>query len=229
MDSEDQLKPNLGADGKPIDNLRNRFVFGYKAQKPEDSQKAPLSSKPKDKKINLFLVGLGSAMLAYTAYSAKYRIPIIIERVAYTSNDGSKNFEVEIAGYDKDTWGLRTVDNAFYGFSKGKIFTKDDSLAFFVEDAKKFMIKGGNLILLRCPSSGGAKESENHGFPRIEYWDQLLIQTKAKGYHYEDYESINKFVCPEWSHLSVRNARIFTTEIARIMKNDGALTIPNNQ
>ena len=106
---------------------------------------------------------------------------------------------------------------------------KESTMAFFVEDAKKFMIKGGNLILLRCPSSGGAKESENHGFPRIEYWDQLLIQTKAKGYHYEDYESINKFVCPEWSHLSVRNARIFTTEIARIMKNDGALTIPNNQ
>ncbi len=112
---------------------------------------------------------------------------------------------------------------AFYGKSSPPP-EKDATMTFFLEDALKFKERGGNLIFLRCPSTGGARIGENHGLPRNEYWDQLLIQSDAKGYHFEDYDKLKHFDCPEWSHLSASDAAIFTTELAKIMKNDGALT-----
>ena len=100
---------------------------------------------------------------------------------------------------------------------------KESTMAFFVKDAKKFIARGGNLILLRCPSSGGLRVAENHGFPRNEYWDDLLIQTGVKGYHFEDYDQFKNLECPEWSHLSAKDAKYFTTELAKIMIADGTL------
>jgi hypothetical protein len=102
---------------------------------------------------------------------------------------------------------------------------KESTMTFFLEDAAKFQARGGNLILLRCPSSGGVRAAENKFFPRTEYWDELIIHSKAKGYHFEDYEELSRFECPEWSHLSASDAEIFTCELARLMIEDGA--IPN--
>jgi hypothetical protein len=101
---------------------------------------------------------------------------------------------------------------------------KEATMAFFLEDAAKFQARGGNLILLRCPSSGGVRSAENKFFPRSEYWDELIMQSKAKGYHFEDYEELSRFECPEWSHLSAEDAVIFTHELARIMMEEGAIS-----
>ena len=98
---------------------------------------------------------------------------------------------------------------------------------FFVADAKKFMDRGGNLILLRCPSSGWIKEGEDKFLSRAEFWDPLVKATNAKAYYYEDYEQLKDLTCPEWSHLSAPDARYFTTELVKIMKDDGAL--PNSK
>lgn len=100
---------------------------------------------------------------------------------------------------------------------------KESTLKFFVEDAKKFMERGGNLILVRCPSSGFYTEVETKFMPRTEFWDVLIRETGAKGYHYTDYDALKNFECPEWSHLSASDAAIFTTELANIMLNDGAI------
>ena len=116
----------------------------------------------------------------------------------------------------KKVWG-------FYG-STSPPPDKEATMAFFVKDAKKFIDKGGNLILLRCPSSGGARMGESHGLPRIDYWDELLRQTNAKGYHYEDYDQFKDFNCPEWSHLSEKDAKFFTIELAKIMIEDNVFT-----
>ena len=105
---------------------------------------------------------------------------------------------------------------------------KDATMAFFMEDVKKFKEKNGNLILLRCPSSGGARMGENQGFPRTDFWDDLVKQTNVKAYHFEDYEHFKNLECPEWSHLSSKDARFFTTELAKIMIADGAITNQKN-
>ncbi len=101
---------------------------------------------------------------------------------------------------------------------------KEATTAFFAADAEKFMNRGGNLILLRCPSSGWLKGGEDKFLPRAEFWDFLVKTTNAKAYYYEDYEQLKDLTCPEWSHLSAPDASYFTTELVKIMKADGALS-----
>jgi hypothetical protein len=95
---------------------------------------------------------------------------------------------------------------------------------FFVADAKKFMERGGNLILVRCPSSGWIKGGENKFLSREEFWEPLVKSSKANAYHFEDFDQFKNLECPEWSHLSAPDARFFTTEIVKIMIADGVLT-----
>jgi hypothetical protein len=101
---------------------------------------------------------------------------------------------------------------------------KASTMAYFLDDAAKFQARGGNLILLRCPSSGDLRAAERKFFPRTEYWNELLMQSKARGYHFEDYDQLNQFECPEWSHLSAPDAEVFTRELSRIMISDGVIT-----
>jgi len=101
---------------------------------------------------------------------------------------------------------------------------KDATMAFFMEDYKKFTKKGGKVILLRCPSSGGTRIGENMGLPRADFWDYLVKQTGARSYHFEDYDQLKDLTCPEESHLSFEDAKYFTIELVKILKKDNALT-----
>ncbi|MBT8262070.1 MAG: hypothetical protein KJO05_04550 [Bacteroidia bacterium] len=101
---------------------------------------------------------------------------------------------------------------------------KEGTTKFFLEYAEKFLEKGGNMILVRCPSDGWFKEIETMGLPREEYWDSLVIKSKLPSYHYADYEQFQDLNLPEWSHLSKEDADYFTTEIIKIFKKDGVLT-----
>jgi len=103
---------------------------------------------------------------------------------------------------------------------------KAATMAFFLKDANTFIERGGNLILLRAPSTGGFRMGEKMGVPRVEYWDELVAKLNVKSYHFEDYEQFKNLDCPEWSHLSKEDAEYFTTELAKIMINDKAI---NNQ
>tara|TARA_R110000868_G_scaffold1389_10_gene10747 strand:+ start:5802 stop:6830 length:1029 start_codon:yes stop_codon:yes gene_type:complete len=104
---------------------------------------------------------------------------------------------------------------------------KKSTMTFFLKDLRIFKERGGNAILVRSPSSGGYRIGEDHSTPRKDFWDDLVEQANIKAYHFEDYDQLKDLTCPEWSHLSAKNARYFTTEIAKIMKQDGAF--PNLQ
>jgi hypothetical protein len=123
-----------------------------------------------------------------------------------------------------DTAFANTIIRVWQFFSKdAKPPKKDATTAFFMEDVKKFKEKEGNILLVRYPSSGSVRDRENHGVPRANFWDDLVKQTKSKAYHFEDYEQFKNLKCPEESHLSAKDARYFTSELARIMIKDGAL------
>lgn len=100
---------------------------------------------------------------------------------------------------------------------------KESTTAFFLKDLEKFRARGGNAILLRCPSSGGLRAAENQFLPRDSFWDELVGKADIPAYHFEDYSQLNQFHCPEWSHLSGSDAATFTTELTRIMKKDQVL------
>ncbi|MFZ4635387.1 MAG: hypothetical protein ACOYNO_14370 [Saprospiraceae bacterium] len=70
----------------------------------------------------------------------------------------------------------------------------------------KIKARGGEVLLVRTPSSGGSWAGENMGFPREKYWNHLLEVTGCPGIHFADYPAIDHFVCPEDSHLSKSDA-----------------------
>ncbi|MBK7433576.1 MAG: hypothetical protein IPI66_06530 [Chitinophagaceae bacterium] len=81
----------------------------------------------------------------------------------------------------------------------------------------KIRARGGKVIFVRTPSSGPFLAGENMGFPREKYWEQLLKATGTPGIHFADYPVIDHFQCPEFSHLSMPDAVIFTKEFIRIL------------
>lgn len=124
-----------------------------------------------------------------------------------------------------DTAYANSVKKVWMFFGKGapppdKVAT----MAFFLKDLEKFKARGGKVILVRCPSSGGVRMGENMGLPREKFYNELVQKAQVKSYHFEDYEQFKNLECPEWSHLSASDAQFFTSELVKIMIKDGALT-----
>ncbi|MCF7561791.1 hypothetical protein L3X39_14185 [Sabulilitoribacter multivorans] len=125
-----------------------------------------------------------------------------------------------------DTAFAKSIIDVWHFFGKGSPPPdKDATTEFFMKDVKKFKAKGGNLILVRPPSSGGVRMGEKMGLPRERFWDSLVKVANVKSYHFEDYDQLKDLVCPEESHLSLDDANFFTREFIEILRKDNA--IPN--
>ena len=92
--------------------------------------------------------------------------------------------------------------------------------SFFVrinENVQTFKKRGGKMIFIRPPSSGGYRPMEAHYFPREQYWDRLLRETGCLGVHFEDYPQLQGFELPEWSHMRADHTPAFTRELVKII------------
>jgi hypothetical protein len=94
---------------------------------------------------------------------------------------------------------------------------KGDSLIAVFKELKtaidKIRARGGKVMFVRTPSSGGYIETENVVFPRKDYWDAMLTYTQTAGIHFTDYPETAHFICPEWSHLSPSDGVIYTKNL----------------
>jgi hypothetical protein len=101
---------------------------------------------------------------------------------------------------------------------------RGDSLVMVFDEIKKGIDKirarGGQVVFVRPPSSGAYKTAEAIVYPRTEYWDKLLAYTNTPGIYYADYPETANFVCPEWSHLSPKDAVVYTKNLVRILQNE---------
>ncbi len=93
----------------------------------------------------------------------------------------------------------------------------------------KIKTRGGTVLFVRTPSSGPFRDVEQKGFPREKYWDKMLAFTNTSGIHYLDYQPISRFECPEFSHLSLTDAVIFTKELIKILENEHGWIFPSKQ
>jgi hypothetical protein len=78
---------------------------------------------------------------------------------------------------------------------------------------EKIRARGGKIVFVRFPHSGGLKELEDKIMPRQQSWDPLLQMTKAPGIYYSDYPELSGFNCPEWSHLSAGDSVEFSKRL----------------
>lgn len=86
---------------------------------------------------------------------------------------------------------------------------------------EKIRARGGKVIFTRTPSSGFMGEGEKMFFPRAKYWEPLLTFSKAEGIHFLDYPETRDLVCPEWSHLSMDQAKYYTSHLAGVLRQKG--------
>ncbi|MDT0553395.1 hypothetical protein [Urechidicola vernalis] len=126
---------------------------------------------------------------------------------------------------ETDTAFANTIIKVWHFLGKGAPpAIKEPVIELYNELIPRFEARGGRVVFLRNPSTGGTRFGENMAIPRKDFYDEFLKQTNSKGYHFEDYEQLNQFDCPEESHLYTPDAKTFTAELVKIMMNDGLLT-----
>ncbi|UEG48674.1 hypothetical protein LK994_08495 [Ferruginibacter lapsinanis] len=103
-----------------------------------------------------------------------------------------------------------------------------DSLLNTVKtDVDKIKARGGQVLFIRTPSSGGFLMGERMGYPREKYWERVLSVTNCPGIHFEDYPAIAHFECPELSHLKPSDAIIYTTTLVDILQKEKGWIFPH--
>ncbi len=96
-----------------------------------------------------------------------------------------------------------------------------------VKDAvDKIKARGGSVVFVRLPSTGGYLETEDFVYPRKDYWDVMLAYVNVPGIHYRDYPQTANFVCPEWSHLALKDAITYTTQLVKILQEEKGWIFP---
>jgi hypothetical protein len=82
-----------------------------------------------------------------------------------------------------------------------------------VAAVQKLRARGGKIVFVRFPHTGGLKALEDRDTPRAQTWDPLLKGTAAPGIYYEDFPELSGFDCPEWSHLSAGDSVEFSKRL----------------
>lgn len=107
---------------------------------------------------------------------------------------------------------------------------RGDSLEAVFKEIKtsvdKIRSRGGEVIFVRTPASGPMEEATKAAYPRNIYWDGMLKYTNTQGIHYADYPATAHFICPEWSHLSSKDAISYTKQLARILQDEKRWRFP---
>jgi transposase len=78
---------------------------------------------------------------------------------------------------------------------------------------EKIRSRGGKIVFVRFPHTGGLIELEDRNTPREKTWDPLLKMTGAPGIYYSDFPDLSGFNCPEWSHLSASDSVEFSKRL----------------
>ena len=78
---------------------------------------------------------------------------------------------------------------------------------------EKIRGRGGKIVFVRLPHTGGLKELEDRLTPRAQTWEPLLKMTNAPGIYYSDFPELSGFNCPEWSHLSAGDSVEFSKRL----------------
>jgi hypothetical protein len=86
--------------------------------------------------------------------------------------------------------------------------------------------RGGQIVFVRPPCSDPFLQFEERNYPRAQYWDRVLTVTGCEGVNFMDYPAQTHFTCPEWSHLSPKDAAIYTKDLALVIQQDKGWTFP---
>lgn len=75
---------------------------------------------------------------------------------------------------------------------------------------RKIIDRGGNVILVRLPTTNGHWELDQTYYPKADYWDRLAERAGAPAVHFLDVGGLAPFELPDTSHLDFRDRKPFT-------------------
>jgi hypothetical protein len=124
----------------------------------------------------------------------------------------------------KNNWRkIRPTDSSFR-MNDAELMELLDQVRAWVDRIRS---RGGQVVFVRPPSSGSFLQEELQTYPRKDYWDRLLNHTGTKGFYFSDYPETASFVCPEESHLSPADARIYTAHLVGLLKKEAGWQFKN--
>lgn len=191
--------------------LQSNFVF-------LESKKFSLNAL-----LNKLSVGNRKSVEQFDAFPLGFE-PSSFDRQNIMSEDFLKDTSRQIAM--RNNWrkfGLLDTVKAIRGDSLQNVFKDVKS------SIDKITARGGEVMFVRPPSTGEMREAEKIIYPKNIYWDGLLAYTKAPGIYFEDYPEMTQFTCPEWSHLSPKDAVTFTKSLIKILQLEKGWNFPNKQ
>lgn len=95
----------------------------------------------------------------------------------------------------------------------------DARIAALNDVVERIRSHGGDVVLIRFPSTRRIWEIEQIRYPRDAYWDALAEHTTARTIHFADHPELMAFDLPDGVHLDYRDAPSFTAALSRLIWN----------
>lgn len=119
---------------------------------------------------------------------------------------------------DPSSW-IRAWDSVLTAFPAQALpdFMIQKGIAGAKQDIDKIRSRGGEVVIVRPPSSGSFLKMENIMTPRDKVWDPLVRETHSLGIYYDDYPEMRGLNVVEYSHLSGDSALKFTRAYVSVL------------
>jgi hypothetical protein len=86
----------------------------------------------------------------------------------------------------------------------------DDDFEEVNDFVRRIRDRGGQVVFLRMPSSGGRLAIEEEYHPKAKFWDRFAAVNSGICIHWSEIEGTGNLTCPDDSHLDYRDAVKFT-------------------
>jgi hypothetical protein len=83
--------------------------------------------------------------------------------------------------------------------------------------------RGGKVVVLRTPISGGLAAAIDERYPRAQYWDAFAARTHAITIHARDIPAMAALECPDEMHLDGKDQPVFTRALAGALRTRGLI------
>jgi hypothetical protein len=80
---------------------------------------------------------------------------------------------------------------------------------------------GGKVIFIRLPRTGYLREIDDTRFPHSWAWDPLTTWRGVQTLNFEDVPALDRFDCPDGSHLDMRSRTAFTAALVQALHLQG--------
>jgi hypothetical protein len=85
------------------------------------------------------------------------------------------------------------------------------------DSVAKIRARGGDVVIIRPPSTGAYYAREQANYPRATTWERLLRESGTFGIHFEDYPEMQGLELPETSHMTREDAARFTRAYVSVL------------